>query len=182
MVPGESAQTGRQFRTRVDGCRRTLAATCRRMSRERQNHGSRLRDSTTNALAPSHPAGGDRNVEHLPVPRKTAGRADRSQPAPQLQHSDSQGKVHASGLWDGVGFLWRLARLATSRGYQSQKKPDPLHFSIQSATKPRQLREYFVLANSTIVLALVKADFPSRAQIGQISSRGEAVVTFEATR
>ena len=55
-------------------------------------------DSTTDALAPTHEARRDRDVEHFPIQRRAAGRARRPQPATQLQHSNGEGEIHVDDL------------------------------------------------------------------------------------
>src|SRR5688572_29182051 len=55
--------------------------------------GSVGRDSTTDAFAPAHEAGHDRNVEHFPIQPRTAAGPGRSQAATQLQHSNSEGEI-----------------------------------------------------------------------------------------
>jgi hypothetical protein len=57
-----------------------------------------VRDSTTDALAPTHEAGHDRNMEHLPRQHGAAARPRRPQPATELQHANGEGEIHVSNL------------------------------------------------------------------------------------
>lgn len=53
-----------------------------------------VRKSTTNMVAPAAQARGNRDVKRLPSERRTPKRANRPEPAPQLQHADGESKVH----------------------------------------------------------------------------------------
>lgn len=82
------------------------------------------RNSTTNALAPAHQAGHNRNVQHLPRQRRTAQRTRGPQPATQLQHSYGEGKIHVS---NPICSTNRLARPLTSTIVRVGKFYNPMN-------------------------------------------------------
>ena len=126
---------------RTDGHRQTHGNPKVRESRHTQNDRLGVRESTTDMVAPTAQARCNRDVEHFPRQCRTAKRAGRPQPPPQLQHSNGQCKVQGYGLF-------RRSR-SDALYVQSRSRIQLICFQ-QSAKSSRHFREYFAPANSTM--------------------------------